>query len=259
MVRHSPDGKYFASCSADCTVRLWDDLTAQSVAVFNQHKASVTCVQFSRNGLLASGGWDNDVVIFNVASRQAVHHLRGHTARVTHIAFTPSGDLLASASSDCAVRVWSPSTGECYDKFEVHEGDVSQVGLSAGTLVSCSADGTIWRMDIKNERPPDHPVRIHTAPIAALAFSPDESVTATVSHDGSAALWDTATLNNICRSVTTPSPLCTEQLDSLAPRVARGLAVSLSPATAQSLAASSTRTGQSWSPAEKRASSLSGI
>lgn len=207
MVRHSPDGKYFASCSADCTVRLWDDLTAQSVAVFNQHKASVTCVQFSRNGLLASGGWDNDVVIFNVASRQAVHHLRGHTARVTHIAFTPSGDLLASASSDCAVRVWSPSTGECYDKFEVHEGDVSQVGLSAGTLVSCSADGTIWRMDIKNERPPDHPVRIHTAPIAALAFSPDESVTATVSHDGSAALWDTATLNNICRSVTTPSPL----------------------------------------------------
>jgi WD40 repeat protein len=44
--------------------------------------------------------------------------LRGHEDWVTHVAWSPSGERLASASRDNTVRVWDPQTGAQMDCFE---------------------------------------------------------------------------------------------------------------------------------------------
>jgi len=55
---------------------------------------------------LAAGCRDNTVRLFDVASRQQVAELRGHTDYVHAVAWSPDGTRLVSGSGDFTVRVW---------------------------------------------------------------------------------------------------------------------------------------------------------
>jgi hypothetical protein len=64
-------------------------------------------VAFSPDGTrLAAGCRDNTVRLFDVASRQEVAELRGHTDYVHAVAWSPDGTRLVSGSGDFTVRVW---------------------------------------------------------------------------------------------------------------------------------------------------------
>jgi WD40 repeat protein len=64
-------------------------------------------VAFSPDGTrLAAGCADNTIRLIDVARRQEVAELRGHTDYVHALAFSPDGTRLASGSGDATVRVW---------------------------------------------------------------------------------------------------------------------------------------------------------
>jgi WD40 repeat protein len=64
-------------------------------------------VAFSPDGTrLAAGCRDNTVRLFDVASRQQVAELHGHTDYVHAVAWSPDGTRLVSGSGDYTVRVW---------------------------------------------------------------------------------------------------------------------------------------------------------
>ena len=59
--------------------------------------------------LLAAGGGDSRIQIWNVKTQRKVALLEGHAGYVSFLNFLPRGDLLASLGVDGVLRLWQPS------------------------------------------------------------------------------------------------------------------------------------------------------
>ena len=108
-VAFSPDGQLLAFASEDCTAKLWEVASGREVRTLTGHSACVTAVAFSPDGqLLASASDDGTAKLWEVASGREVRTLSGQITKigdwvnvdywVTAVAFSPDGQLLASAT-----------------------------------------------------------------------------------------------------------------------------------------------------------------
>src|SRR5947199_224413 len=77
--------------------------------------------------------------------------LKGHTAAVLSVAYSPDGKTLASASQDTTIRLWDVKTGKERDTLKGHTAGVFSVAYSpAGeALASGSQDHTIKLWDVQ--------------------------------------------------------------------------------------------------------------
>ena len=143
---------------SDGSVRLWElpsvsgeaGARGRALCTFRGHKGAVGALRWGGAGahLLASGGNDTDVVVWDCVSEQGLCRLRGHRGAVTDLAFVeerppgPGGrpaeplrppELLVSCSKDGIVRVWSLEAQRCVQ--------VLPVGVEAGV-------SEVWSLDV---------------------------------------------------------------------------------------------------------------
>jgi WD40 repeat protein len=70
---------------------------------------------------------------------------RGHSRRVTSIAWSPDGRQIASASGDGSVQVWDTFTGAHVLTYRGHHGPANDVAWSPDNehIASAGDDGTV--------------------------------------------------------------------------------------------------------------------
>src|SRR5262249_45675229 len=77
-----------------------------------ERRRMVFAVAYSADGkLLASGGYDQSVHIWDAASGREVRTLRGHASGVASLAFRPDGRRLASGGEDGVIKIWDATKG----------------------------------------------------------------------------------------------------------------------------------------------------
>src|SRR5262245_41060783 len=85
----------------------------QAIATLRAHKHTITSLAFTADGkMLASGGKDGVVILWDVAGRKLRARLPGHKDMVSAIAFAPGGKTLASSSHASDIAVWDAETGK---------------------------------------------------------------------------------------------------------------------------------------------------
>jgi cytochrome c len=122
----------------------------------------------------------------------ALAQLRGHGGPVRALAISPDGETAVSGSFDSTAIRWSLTRNAAEQVLRFHADAVNAVVLLRdGRAATAGADGRIAIWTPGNTQP-DAVLEGHTAPIAALAVSPDGATLASASWDQTVRLWPLA-------------------------------------------------------------------
>lgn len=94
---------------------------------FLGHKDGIECITVSPTGkYFATGGSQGNVILWDTAGSR-VREFKGHSTKVTHIAFDKSGNKIAASYGYGVVYIWSTTTGDKYRStdFLVNKGTLS--------------------------------------------------------------------------------------------------------------------------------------
>jgi WD40 repeat protein len=125
--------------------------------------------------------------------RQVLH---GHPGRVTVLAVSPDGRLIASGDSEGQIRLWDPATGKTVAILHEHAGQVAALAFTADSrmLASGGHDGMIKLWSVA-EGKVQRNLRVPDALVVGLAWTPDGRTLASSSGSangpGTVHLWDT--------------------------------------------------------------------
>ena len=78
--------------------------------------------------------------------------IRGHTEPVRCVAFSPSGERIATGSEDKTVKLWDAATGRHIATSRDHRASVESLAFSPGgsRIATGDQDGSIRLWDVTN-------------------------------------------------------------------------------------------------------------
>ncbi|KAF5772763.1 putative transcription factor WD40-like family [Helianthus annuus] len=175
-----PGGLRFATGGGDHKVRIWnmkyvhkvlhldpDKPKLELLATLRDHFGSVNCVRWAKHGRYIASGSDDQVIQIHerkpgsgttefgsgeapdVENWKIAFTLRGHTADVVDLNWSPDDSTLASGSLDNTIHIWDVSNGICTAVLRGHSSLVKGVTWDPiGSFIASQSDDKtviIWR------------------------------------------------------------------------------------------------------------------
>lgn len=217
-VAFSSDSRVLAAGFSDGTVRLWDTQTAEQLMTLDssikygntRHGNSVArrdntqlvshprgATRWLRSGSRTPSPSDVITGAFQTwdgLSELLLKAMKGNACHVDSVAFSPDGQLLASALYEGTLLLWDRSTGAVKNALKGHTGKVNSVVFSSDgrKLASASDDSVVLVWDVASGGLL-LTLQGNTDRLLSVAFSPDNKSLLSNSHNGMLWHWDVAT------------------------------------------------------------------
>ncbi len=176
-----------ATAGADGRIAIWTTGRQQPDEIFDGQRAPIAGLAVSPDGLtLASASWDSTVRLWPLHSGEK-RVLEGHSQNVNSVAFSPDGKSLVSVGYDHTIRIWPLPDG--LPVVVTLPSPLNVVAVAAdGEIATGGADGWVRLLTAGAKQAGE--VEAGSAPIVALAISPDGALIAAAGIGGAVTIID---------------------------------------------------------------------
>lgn len=160
--------------------------------ISDKHQKRVLTSALSVNHILATGGEDKIIVLWDLQSGQMIGELIGHQGTVKTLTFNPSGQMLASGADDGSIRLWDVSNLQEINTLTEHGHVINDLKFnSMGTkFASASSNGHIVLWDAHTYERLAVYKQEYSGGIYSISFSMDDELLASVDQSGTVSIWD---------------------------------------------------------------------
>lgn len=189
----SPNGDTLAAGTVKGAIVLWRVADRSLDRILLGREGDIFSIAWSRDGRLAAGS-GGSARVWNSATGETVAKLSGlQTDMVGSVVWSPDGKWLASGAHDGTIAIWDASTGQAIGAPLRHaEGAVFSLAISPDghTLASGGNDHTVilWDVTTLNNIRQIAQITTYSSTVTSLAFSAQDMILASGSHDGSVYL-----------------------------------------------------------------------
>ena len=148
-----PTNEWFATGSADRTIKIWDLASGQLRLTLTGHIHTVRGLCIShRHPYLFSAGEDKMVKCWDLEYNRVIRHYHGHLSGVYCIAQHPLLDVIITAGRDSVARVWDMRTKAQAMVLGGHENTIASIIAQDAEpqIITGSHDTTMRLWDLRN-------------------------------------------------------------------------------------------------------------
>lgn len=147
------DDKVLVTSHRSGLLRQWNTDTGETVRTWKSiHKGPVACMSFdSTTTLLATGGSDSTVKVWDIVKQYCTHNLKGAQGVFSVVEFHPNPErlILFGSANDCHLRVWDLQTSRCIASMEGHYSTITSLSFTedGSKLLTGGRDNVVMLWD----------------------------------------------------------------------------------------------------------------